>query len=183
MFNDIGKKIMNYMKTICVIAIICIIISLIFDIISIASMHSSQLEAKYGANDAATPIQSSIFTHLLTAAGIYVGSWVLYAFGQLVDDVHAMRMKETSATSIEEDKKSVDAGIVPIRETKKVQEAKSVPVKPVSNVGTENAKNQGSESTKVPQLLDKDNWKCSCGRTNPYYFVTCVCGKKKEKVE
>ena len=91
MFNDIGKKIMNYMKTICVIAIICIIISLVFDIISIASMHSSQLIAKYGANDAAAPILSSIFAHLLTAAGIYVGSWVLYAFGQLVDDVHAMR--------------------------------------------------------------------------------------------
>lgn len=91
MFNDIGKKIMNYMKTICVITIICIIISLIFDIISIASMHYSQLEAKYGANDAAAPILSSIFSHFLTAAGIYVGSWVLYAFGQLVDDVHAMR--------------------------------------------------------------------------------------------
>lgn len=91
MFNDIGKKIMNHMSTIYVIAIICIIISLIFDIISIGSMHYSQLEAKYGVNNAGAPILSSLFSHFLTAVGFYVGSWVLYAFGQLVDDIHAMR--------------------------------------------------------------------------------------------
>lgn len=276
MFNDIGKKIMNYMKTIYVIAIICLIISLIFDIISIASMYSSQLMAKYGANDAAAPILSSIFSHFLTAAGIYVGCWVLYAFGQLVDDVHEMKLKndkknvscsndyarstsekiasqygrngntqpkinvvrsvEKTGTmktkenphlptenwkcyycgtenvfsmricsccgqwlcpecgrqnSVSNDRcrgcgtikgNNVD-GSVTLQQTKKAQKAESVPVNPASKDSKEDSKSKGSESKEVPQLVNENHWQCSCGRTNPYYVVTCVCGKKKDKVE
>lgn len=91
MFFDIGKKIMQYVKIVCVIGIICTMIMMAFDIVAITSMSYAQKVALYGSSDNTAAILSSIFSHLLIAAGIYVGSWVLYAFGQLVDDIHAMR--------------------------------------------------------------------------------------------
>lgn len=180
MYHDIGKKIMGYMKTICVIAIVCTVISMIIDIVSIASMHYSQLIAKYGTNDPAAPILSSIFSHFLTAAGIYVGSWVLYAFGQLVDDIHAMRTNNTQKPMTVRTQQRDAAVSAPIQKSER-----AIPVQADRETRDDEtaAKIEEREERTENRSLDENNWKCSCGRTNPYYIVTCACGQKQEKTE
>lgn len=189
MFNDIGKKIMNYMKTIYVIAIICIIISLIFDIISIASMHSSQLEAKYGANNAAAPILSSIFSHFLTAAGIYVGSWVLYAFGQLVDDVHAMRKQQpdrqfaVEKTDTDGTNKRADSVLQhrPNDSKKESVDWKCIECGSINLAEWNICRECGTTRVIHPSIQSQEKWVCeTCGERNPSYRISCKnCGTYK----
>lgn len=200
MYHDIGKKIMSYMKTICVIAIVCTVISMIIDIVSIASMHYSQLIAKYGTNDPAAPILSSIFSHFLTAAGIYVGSWVLYAFGQLVDDIHAMRdtqrmqeqreqnfmYKQTIQTNVKKQSSMTANPTSLSNKQEKPTVAKAILHEEILTMNTEeksaeisveerNAEDKQVVLPKKPYIPnDRPNWICEkCGTKNQGSLLVC----------
>ena len=40
---------------------------------------------------------------------------------------------------------------------------------------------QPSSNTRDEDVLKQGGWKCTCGRVNPSYTGTCVCGKRKEE--
>lgn len=77
MFTDVGKKIMKLAGVLCVLGIIASVIS------GIAVIASN---SRYS---------STILPGILTIIGgsllSWIGSWTLYAFGQIADDIHEMR--------------------------------------------------------------------------------------------
>ena len=79
LYEDIGGKIKNWAKWIFIVEAIA---AIIYGIALIA-------------DDAAVIGFVVLICGPLVA---WVGSWILYAFGQLVEDVHTMRNKESSTT-------------------------------------------------------------------------------------
>ena len=77
MFTDIGKKIMNLAKVTCILGIV---FSVIYGISLLASSNSYNNMTGAG-----------LAIILIGSLGSWLGSFVIYAFGQLTDDIHAMR--------------------------------------------------------------------------------------------
>lgn len=200
MFFDIGKKIMQYVKIVCVIGIICTMMMMVFDIVSITSMSYTQKVALYGSSDNTVAILSSIFSHLLIAAGIYVGSWVLYAFGQLVDDVHAMRhtqrmqeqreqnfmYKQTIQTNVKKQSSMTANPTSLSNKQEKPTVAKAILHEEILTVNTEekraeisveerNAEDKQVVLPKKPYIPnDRPNWICEkCGTKNQGSLLVC----------
>lgn len=77
LYENIGGKIKSYAKWVFIIEAICAVIT------GIAMIATNDDMILYG-----------ILTLVLGPVIAWVGSWILYAFGQLVEDVHAMRNEE-----------------------------------------------------------------------------------------
>ncbi|MBR2053503.1 MAG: hypothetical protein IJ968_01265, partial [Clostridia bacterium] len=145
-------------------------------------------------------IVSSVFSHLITATAIYVGSWVLYAFGQLVDDIHAMRhtqrmqeqreqnsmYKQTIQTNVEK-QSSMTANPTPLsNKQEKPTVAKAILQEEILTVNTEeksaeisveerNAEDKQVVLPKKPYIPnDRPNWICEkCGTRNQGSLLVC----------
>lgn len=99
MFTDIGKKIMNLAKVACILGII---VSIIYGIILISNSNSYYDNGMTGAG----------FTVILVGSlGSWLGSFVIYAFGQLTDDIHAMREENVSITAQKNEASAKDENV------------------------------------------------------------------------
>ena len=100
MYDNIGKKIQTIAKiTGWSVIIICALVWFVlivngesekfFDIVN----DSIQVRSRYNFD---TTDDWIAWVTLLSGAIYYVTSWFIYVFGQLVDDVHAMREKDSA---------------------------------------------------------------------------------------
>lgn len=102
-FDNIGGKIKNFAKWYCWIAVLLIWIAAPITLIVL-------LCNRWTAYLAWIPFVSAIVGPIL----VWLGSWPLYAFGEFVEDIHAMRNKEgttmeTEAKREAEEKKKQEA--------------------------------------------------------------------------
>ena len=82
-FDNIGGKIKNFAKWSCWITILLIwIVALIFFFVLVSD--------KWRAELCWIPLVSAIVGPII----VWIGSWTMYAFGEFVEDIHAMRNKE-----------------------------------------------------------------------------------------
>ena len=88
-FDNIGEKIKNFTKWYCWITIL---LTWIFSGIYFISLISDGLE-------------KLCWIPILTAAvgpfAVWISSWTMYAFGEFVEDIHAMRNKEGTTSEVE----------------------------------------------------------------------------------
>lgn len=89
MFNNIGHKIQKLAKAFCWIGIVFWTIKGIDLIGSLSMTH--QLTGSYVTASSAAGVLVSIVTIIVGVLVSWIGSLVLYAFGQLVEDTHAIR--------------------------------------------------------------------------------------------
>lgn len=89
MFNNIGHKIQKLAKAFWWIGIVFWTIKGI-DLIGTLSM-THQLTGSYVTASSAAGVLVSIVTIIVGVLVSWIGSLVLYAFGQLVEDTHAIR--------------------------------------------------------------------------------------------
>lgn len=90
MFNNIGHKIQVLAKVLCWIGIICWVITGLALMAGGSSM-THQLTGSYVTASSAAGVLVSIVTIIVGVLVSWIGSLVLYAFGQLVEDTHAIR--------------------------------------------------------------------------------------------
>lgn len=85
MYSDVGKKIMGLAK---VCGWICLIAGVIAWLILITNGYDSYYSGYHYYIE-----EDDIFGWLSLIVGVlgYISSWITYGFGQVVDDVHAMR--------------------------------------------------------------------------------------------
>lgn len=76
---------------------------------------------------------TGILTTIFGPVVAYVSSWILYAFGELVEDIHAMRIKDYS---LAEEKTKYEEGYE--RETKKREKHENVNIDIVSTKNDDN---------------------------------------------
>ena len=88
----------------------------------------------------------------------WVGSWILYAFGELVEDVHALRSNSIAPTYTTQDQVTPPASAAPSI----IKPATSTIIMPRTTV-------------------QADEWKCTCGRIHKQYVSTCSCGASKHE--
>ena len=86
LYENIGGKIKNWAKWIFIVEAICAIIT------SVALFSEAEYNEIF--------ILYGFLTIILGPIVAWVGSWILYAFGQLVEDVHAMRDKEGTTKEV-----------------------------------------------------------------------------------
>ena len=86
MYSDVGKKIMGLAK---VCSWICLICGALIWIIYLTDDSS----------------YNNTVGWIWLAVGVltYISSWTVYGFGQLVDDVHAMRNQTTTPTTLNDE--------------------------------------------------------------------------------
>ena len=102
LYENIGGKIKNWAKWIFIFEVIGAIIT------GLVLLFTDEDLILYG-----------LLTLVCGTIVAYIGSWILYAFGQLVEDVHAMRDKEGTtdpnkkSRMEERAKQYTDKGIVP----------------------------------------------------------------------
>ena len=179
LYEDIGGKIKNWAKWIFIVEAIC---SVIAGIVLFTEAEYDEIYILYGL--------LAIFVGPFAA---WVGSWILYAFGQLVEDVHVIRHKETytekpsiirsvapttpvtpstwvcTCGKVHQDYESSCICGVTKREAKAAQTATQSSVqKEVFNVGIE---------------AGPGEWKCVCGRIHKNYDFACACGKTKTEAK
>jgi len=94
MFNNIGHKIQKLAKAFWWIGIVFWTIKGI-DLIGTLSM-THQLTGSYVTASSAAGVLVSIVTIIVGVLVSWIGSLVLYAFGQLVEDTHAIRANTES---------------------------------------------------------------------------------------
>ena len=80
LYENIGGKIKNWAKWMFIVEAICAII------VGVALFSEAEYDEIF--------ILYGFLTIIVGPIVSLVGSWILYAFGQLVEDVHAMRDKE-----------------------------------------------------------------------------------------
>ncbi len=86
MFNNIGRKIMGLAKVLCWVGIV---LSVIMAIVCFASDSVVTYNGTWVAGGAAMG-----FVVLIAGVlGSWIGSWVLYALGQAVEDLHRIAEK------------------------------------------------------------------------------------------
>ena len=85
MFNNIGHKIQVLAKVLCWIGIICWVIT------GLALMAGEFVRANSGAG-----VVAGIMTIIVGVLVSWIGSFLLYGFGQLVEDTHAIRANTES---------------------------------------------------------------------------------------
>ena len=90
-FNDIGGKIKGLAKWSCWITILLLWIATpILIIVAIAE----------GGDDAFVAVILFPIAAVIASFAIWVGSWAMYAFGEFVEDTHAMRNKEGTTKEV-----------------------------------------------------------------------------------
>ena len=86
-FDNIGGKIKNFVKWCCWISIIVVWIASVI-------MFFNLISNDYTASLCWIPmLMAAVYPFV-----IWVGSWAMYAFGELVEDIHAIRNKECPVT-------------------------------------------------------------------------------------
>lgn len=90
MFNNIGHKIQVLAKVLCWIGIICWVITGIALMAGGSSM-TYQLNGAYVRASNGSSIVAGILTIVFGVLLSWIGSFLLYGFGQLVEDTHAIR--------------------------------------------------------------------------------------------
>ncbi len=157
MFDDIGGKIKTLAKVTCGLGIAASIIGAI---------------ALWMQNSRYTPtILMGALVLGLGCLGSWVGSFITYGFGQLIentDDIHEDNMK-------------IHTDNLEIQRLLKIQNEGSVgstarPVPVVHHTGTNASKSQVNESAPA-----NEEWTCSnCGLTNSRYVYRCInCDAKR----
>lgn len=107
-----------------------------------------------------TEFRAGIFFGLLIGGPLasYCSALILYGFGELVDKIGRLH---TAGASIGEKEPSNVAAVNTVPS----------PVRTVDRV---------SDLINNPnQKPDGNTWLCSCGRCNPNYMSSCVCGRNK----
>lgn len=184
MFDDIGKKIMDWMKWVCIVGWIFVVVDLIGEIAIISDMGWRELELAYGTDSNGTAIFLAILGAVGKLAAVYVGTWILYGFGQLVDDVHEMRTKDAPmavTVSMDGEKK--------VTVTKEQPDASKEAKWRCAKCGAENplykATCQGCGADKFSRpgstASSGPKWRCpKCGTENSNSRVSCQnCGAYK----
>ena len=88
----------------------------------------------------------------------WVGSWLLYAFGEMVETICSIFLEVSELNTLAQNK------------------AAEAPA--FSANGT---KNNDGQRAKIP--LVEGGWICSCGKTHMPYETSCVCGKTKAEAK
>ena len=86
MFNNIGRKIMGLAKVLCWVGIV---LSVIMAIVCFASDSVVTYNGTWVAGGAAM----GLVVLIAGVLGSWIGSWVLYALGQAVEDLHRIAEK------------------------------------------------------------------------------------------
>lgn len=90
MFNNIGHKIQVLAKVLCWIGIICWVITGLALMAGSSSM-TYRLNGEFVRANSGAGVVVGILTIVVGVLVSWIGSLVLYAFGQLVEDTHAIR--------------------------------------------------------------------------------------------
>ena len=101
---------------------------------------------------------SNVFGWLYFAV-VLVVSFLLFAFGEVIDLLQDIKMNTSSTAAKSYASKEKSPVIV----------HNTAPTSEISNF-------YNKPSTKTAA---SGSWTCSCGRTNATYVVSCVCGKSK----
>lgn len=176
--NDIGRKIMDWMKWVCIIGWVYVVIDLIGEIAVISDAGKTWLQANYGTDSGFMAVLQALINAALAAAGIYVGSWVLYGFGQLVDDVHAMRGKNSAAPVQQPAEHAVAAPSAVHKEEQQLP----AHVQENTPLNDSMPKSMPANTNRREDMQQKSDWKCSCGRINHHFVIGCACGKRKSEI-
>lgn len=89
MYTKIGKKIQKLAE---VCGILCLIVSAFALLFALAFVSNDEAE-----------IAISAFSVVISGVVGFIGSWPLYGFGQLVEDVSALRKRSESPAEIASD--------------------------------------------------------------------------------
>lgn len=95
MFNNIGHKIQVLAKVLCWIGIICWVITGLA-LMAGGSSVTYRLTGSYVTASSAAGVLVSIVTIIVGVLLSWIGSFLLYGFGQLVEDTHAIRANTES---------------------------------------------------------------------------------------
>lgn len=169
MFDNIGRKIQGAAKFVCWVGIGACALTGVIGLFSAGSFWMG-LVVLLGA--------------ALGALGCWVGSWMVYAFGQMVEDVHEIRVHggRTEVTvSMDGEKKTVVAAEKPAASFgAKWKCSKCGKENPVfrgtcQNCGTDKFNRPGASVSSGPV------WRCTkCGSENPVSRASCKdCGAYK----
>ena len=85
MFNNIGKKIMTLAKILCIAGIV---LSVIMAIVAFAGGNAVSTVDATGVTYKASGVVVGITTLIVGVLGSWIGSWMMYAAGQAVEDLH-----------------------------------------------------------------------------------------------
>lgn len=90
MFNNIGHKIQVLAKVLCWIGIICWVITG-FALMAGSSSMTYRLNGEFVRANSGASVVVGILTIVVGVLVSWIGSFLLYGFGQLVEDAHAIR--------------------------------------------------------------------------------------------
>lgn len=90
MFNNIGHKIQVLAKVLCWIGIICWVITGLVLMAGGSSM-TYRLNGEFVRANSGAGVVAGIMTIIVGVLVSWIGSFLLYGFGQLVEDTHAIR--------------------------------------------------------------------------------------------
>ena len=155
MFDNIGEKMMKFAIILCGLGIIA---SVIYGIVLLANSNYNNNTTGLGI---AVIIGGSLFS--------WIGSWALYAFGQITDDIHAMcehRYGFSSQSNTSTKERVTTQNLENLINARKVPEAQK----------------EASNQTNF-RSVEQDGWQCICGRVNPSFASTCSnCHLRKQAV-
>ena len=153
-FDDVGGKIKNLAKWSCWITILLIWIAAPITFIAL-------VVDEWTVEFCWIPLVSAVVGPIF----IWIGSWAIYAFGEFVEDTHAIREKQDPA--IEDSPSSSATGV----STYTAQDQSSPTFSPASSII-------------LPITTPKaDEWKCTCGKIHKNYETSCLCGVTKQEVK
>ncbi|MBS1409353.1 MAG: hypothetical protein HPZ74_00275 [Christensenellaceae bacterium] len=95
MFNNIGHKIQVLAKVLCWIGIICWVITGLALMAGGSSM-TYRLNGEFVRANSGAGVVVGILTIIVGVLVSWIGSFLLYGFGQLVEDTHAIRANTES---------------------------------------------------------------------------------------
>ena len=141
-FDDIGGKIKGLAKGSCWSTILLLWIATpILIIVAISE----------GGDDALVAVILFPIAAVIASFAIWVGSWAMYAFGELVEDVHAMRNKEE--TVAEEKTKHGTEKTNNLRNNSNVPQEVKKQIKDDVFIDVK-------KSTNTPQTISTHKWRC-----------------------
>ena len=103
-----------------------------------------------------------IFYGLLVMVGgpfaAWVGSWILYAFGELVEKTCENENNTSRILQLMQDERKPAEVVIPAQPAR-------------------------AQARIVPAVAPANGWVCTCGRTHQNYEGTCVCGVTKHEAK
>ncbi|MBQ9929621.1 MAG: hypothetical protein IJO72_02440 [Oscillospiraceae bacterium] len=142
-FDEIGGKIKGVAKWLCWIGILLTWIGAGIAFVICLFMEGMFLVALL------VPVIAALYSGL-----IWIGSWMMYAFGEVVETICSIFLDVDSLKELLQNKgKDTPAPVV------------------------EGGKISNHRQTRVP--VTAGGWTCSCGRRHMPYETSCVCGKVK----